>query len=253
MVLASGKESSCQCRRYKRHGFGPWVRKIPWTREWKPTPVFLPGKFHVQTSLTGYSMEPSRVRHDWVNKHTHKYYVDRGLCSKSENITAIIIIFVQNSTTINFSNAPLKAQDMLVHLLLMLMHRLRNWQKHATLIPGYMIQKENPKCPNLLLCDLPIEIQSVSYVMMTLRGLPQSSETVQFIAWHLWNFLIELAHLSLCQAEESLYSRGLFMWVLDSHVVPGLSMLSKGQKRAEKKLPFGVRLISHRSKHFTSS
>ena len=24
------KESSCQCRRHKRHRFDPWVRKIPW-------------------------------------------------------------------------------------------------------------------------------------------------------------------------------------------------------------------------------
>ena len=24
-----------------RHGFDPWVRKIPWRRWWKPTPVFL--------------------------------------------------------------------------------------------------------------------------------------------------------------------------------------------------------------------
>ena len=34
----------CQCRRHKRHGFDPWVRKIPWRRNWLPTPVFLPGK-----------------------------------------------------------------------------------------------------------------------------------------------------------------------------------------------------------------
>jgi len=26
---ASGKESTCQCRRCKRHRFDPWVRKIP--------------------------------------------------------------------------------------------------------------------------------------------------------------------------------------------------------------------------------
>ena len=25
----SGKEPACQCRRYKRHGFHPWIRKIP--------------------------------------------------------------------------------------------------------------------------------------------------------------------------------------------------------------------------------
>ena len=40
-----------QCR---RPGFDPWVRKIPWGREWLPTPVFLPGDFHGQRSLEGY-------------------------------------------------------------------------------------------------------------------------------------------------------------------------------------------------------
>ena len=29
---ASGKEPTCQCRKYKRCGFDPWVRKIPWRR-----------------------------------------------------------------------------------------------------------------------------------------------------------------------------------------------------------------------------
>ena len=31
-----------QCR---RPGFDPWVEKIPWRKEWLPTPVFWPGKF----------------------------------------------------------------------------------------------------------------------------------------------------------------------------------------------------------------
>ena len=34
-------------------GFDPWVRKIPWRREWLPTPVFLPGESHRQRSLVG--------------------------------------------------------------------------------------------------------------------------------------------------------------------------------------------------------
>ena len=38
---ASGKESACRCRRHKRCGFSPWVRKIPWRRKWHPTPVVL--------------------------------------------------------------------------------------------------------------------------------------------------------------------------------------------------------------------
>ena len=29
--------------------------KMPWRREWLPTPVFLPGEFHGQKSLAGYS------------------------------------------------------------------------------------------------------------------------------------------------------------------------------------------------------
>ena len=39
----------------QRHGFDPWVRKIPWRRAWQPTPVFLPGTRHGQRSLVGYS------------------------------------------------------------------------------------------------------------------------------------------------------------------------------------------------------
>ena len=31
------------------------VGKIPWRREWLPTPVFLPGEFHGQRRLVGYS------------------------------------------------------------------------------------------------------------------------------------------------------------------------------------------------------
>ena len=35
--------------------FDPWVWKIPWRREWQPTPVFSPGESHGQRSLAGYS------------------------------------------------------------------------------------------------------------------------------------------------------------------------------------------------------
>ena len=41
-----------QCRGPR---FNPWVRKILWRREWLPTPVFLPGEFHGQRNLAGYS------------------------------------------------------------------------------------------------------------------------------------------------------------------------------------------------------
>ena len=40
---------SLKCRRYK---FKPWVTKIPWRKTQQPTPVFLPGEFHIR----GYSL-----------------------------------------------------------------------------------------------------------------------------------------------------------------------------------------------------
>ena len=35
----SGKKPACQCRRFKRHRLGPWVRNISWRRAQPPTPV----------------------------------------------------------------------------------------------------------------------------------------------------------------------------------------------------------------------
>ena len=56
---AGGKEPACQCKKHKRHGFHPWVRKIPWRRAWQPTLVFLPGESHGQRNLAGYSPIPN--------------------------------------------------------------------------------------------------------------------------------------------------------------------------------------------------
>ena len=47
----SGKESTCQYRRHKKHRFDPCVGKIPWKRKWQPTPVFLSGESHGQRRL----------------------------------------------------------------------------------------------------------------------------------------------------------------------------------------------------------
>ena len=45
----------------------PWVGKIPRRRKWQPTPVFLPGEFHGQRNLVGYS---PWGRKEW-DTHTH--------------------------------------------------------------------------------------------------------------------------------------------------------------------------------------
>ena len=51
-LLAQIKTVHLKCR---RPGFDPWDGKIPWRREWLPTPVFLPGEFHGQRSLAVYN------------------------------------------------------------------------------------------------------------------------------------------------------------------------------------------------------
>ena len=73
----SGKEAICHHRRHRRHGFNPWVRKIPWSRKWQPTPVFLPGKFHGQRSLVDCSpwghKESDVAEHTRACTDTHTY------------------------------------------------------------------------------------------------------------------------------------------------------------------------------------
>ena len=59
----SGKESACQCRRCKKCGFSPWVRKISWVGNGNA----------LQYSCLAWTEEPGRqqsmgsqrVRHDW--------------------------------------------------------------------------------------------------------------------------------------------------------------------------------------------
>ena len=73
---SDGKESRLQCRRL---GFSPLVGKIPWRREWLPTLVFLPGEFHRQRSLAGYSLwGHKRAGQDLVT-NTFTFHIFSGL------------------------------------------------------------------------------------------------------------------------------------------------------------------------------
>ena len=61
----SGKESICQCRRRRRHGFDPWVRKIPWRRTWQ----YLIQCFCLENSMDRGVWQNGRVRRDWACMH----------------------------------------------------------------------------------------------------------------------------------------------------------------------------------------
>ena len=71
---------TCQRRRCKRWGFGPWVGMFPWVRtipwvgkrKWQRTPGFLPGKSHGQRSLVGYSPCGLYIRRYKPGELTHK-------------------------------------------------------------------------------------------------------------------------------------------------------------------------------------
>ena len=80
---ASGKESTCQFRRFKRCQFYPWVWKFPWRRKWQSIPVFLPGESHGPRSLAGYSpwghkeSDTTKQLNMHTHTHTHKFILEQ--------------------------------------------------------------------------------------------------------------------------------------------------------------------------------
>ena len=82
---ANGEESACQCR---RHGFDPWVGKIPERKKWQPTPVFLPGEFHGQRSLV--SHRPWGCKESEATEHTH---TQMELCRGTWNKDGLFLDF----------------------------------------------------------------------------------------------------------------------------------------------------------------
>ena len=65
---SAGKEPVCQCRRLRRRGLDPWVRKILWRRKWQLAPVSLPGKSLGQRAWI-YGVTKSRTQ---LSTRTHK-------------------------------------------------------------------------------------------------------------------------------------------------------------------------------------
>ena len=63
-LCGSAVKSLLICRRCRRCRFTPCVEKIPWSRKWQTTPVFLLGISHGQRGLAGFSPWHCRVRHD---------------------------------------------------------------------------------------------------------------------------------------------------------------------------------------------
>ena len=65
---ARGKEPACQCRRHKRHGFNPWVRKFPWKLQYPCLENPLGRRFW-WTTVHRVAKSPTRLKQH--STHTH--------------------------------------------------------------------------------------------------------------------------------------------------------------------------------------
>ena len=70
--VAQCKRICLQVQETRGRGLDPWVRKIPWSKKWQPTPVSLPGKCHEQRKEPGglQSMGSPKSR-TWLSTHVH--------------------------------------------------------------------------------------------------------------------------------------------------------------------------------------
>jgi len=77
--------------------FNPWVGKIPWSRAWTPTAVFLPGEFPMdrgvwQATVHGVTKSLTQLS-DYVCLHTHTHTHTHTFIFNGNNNTKLNIIF----------------------------------------------------------------------------------------------------------------------------------------------------------------
>ena len=85
--LVKKKKKKClQCR---RPWFNHWSGKISWRKVTQPTPVFLPGEFHGQRSLAGYSPWGHKELNvtEWLTLNFH--FANKGFKLLSLNYDAV--------------------------------------------------------------------------------------------------------------------------------------------------------------------
>ena len=87
------------CLQFRRPGFDPWVRKIPWRRKWQPTNTSLsiPPQRISWTGEPGglQSMGSKRVGHDWVTNT----FLRRAIFVGNRNCTQFKIFYQEKFQT----------------------------------------------------------------------------------------------------------------------------------------------------------
>ena len=108
------KESACNegdCLKRRSCSLDLWIGKIPRRRKWQLTLVFLPGKFHGQRSLAGYS--------PWGHKEsdtTENAHMQGNCATLSDTCSDCIAIVIPELFA--FPNAPQSLSSFLVSLTL---------------------------------------------------------------------------------------------------------------------------------------
>ena len=89
------------CFQCRRPGFDPWVGKIPWRREWLPTPVFLLKNSIDRRSLTGYSSwshkESDVTEHNIkykYKKYTYASFIHSSVIGMYVPVAILKIVFI---------------------------------------------------------------------------------------------------------------------------------------------------------------
>ena len=90
---SDGKASACNAG---DPGLIPGLGKIPWRRKWQPTPVLLPGKFHGQRSLVGYSPWGRKELDKTEQLHFHFQLYSLIIYTLSKNVEGELHIHLNN-------------------------------------------------------------------------------------------------------------------------------------------------------------
>ena len=74
----SDKEPDCQCRRHNRHGFNPWVGKIPWRRSCNPLQYSCPENPMKRGAwqATVHRVTKSWTQLKWLSFHAQVIFTD---------------------------------------------------------------------------------------------------------------------------------------------------------------------------------
>ena len=85
----------------------PGLGRFPWRRKWQPTPVFLPGESHGQTSLVGYSPRGRKESDKTEQLHFHFHF--RFIIAFLPRSKRLLISWLQSWSTVILEHKKIKS------------------------------------------------------------------------------------------------------------------------------------------------